>query len=576
MKFFGQKKRKTNIDPNEIFLDSSNLPNFDVNQFEGRIEKSISKYTVFFLGGLFFILQGIYLWNVGGLQIGKGDEMRARAENNRLEHSLVFANRGIIYDRNKVPLAWNVLPQEKADWEEAKVKEGEDLNDFPLRQYIADPGFGHLLGYLSYPAKDSSGFYYKKEYEGKGGVEKAYNDLLNGTQGLKIQEVDSLSKIHSESVIEPPIPGKDLNLTVDSRLQKELYKVISETANQVGFRAGSGVIMDVETGEILALVSFPEYEPQILTDGKDKATISHYQLDPKTPFLDRAVSGLYTPGSIVKPYMAIAALTEKVISPEKKILSTGSISIANPYFPDKPTVFKDWKAHGWVDMRDAIAVSSDVYFYEVGGGYLNEQKGLGIERIEKYMRMFGFGSPTGVDIEREASGMIPSPEWKKKNFDGADWLLGDTYHTSIGQYGFQVSPLQAVHAVSSIATEGTLVTPHVLQSTTVSKNIIPIPKENFIIAGEGMRRGVMYGVALALNTKSVNIAAKTGTAELGVKKDFVNSWITGFFPYEHPKYAFAIVMEHGPVKNLIGASYVMRQTVDWMAIYTPEYFKTQN
>ncbi|MFA5830529.1 MAG: penicillin-binding transpeptidase domain-containing protein [Candidatus Paceibacterota bacterium] len=572
MKFF-RTKRKTNIDPNEIFLDSSNLPNFDVNQFEGRIEKPISKYTIFFLGIFFLGMQFVYLWKAGTLQIAKGDEMKTRAENNRLEHSLVFSGRGIIYDRNKVPLAWNVLAEGGTGWENATVKEGKALNEFPLRQYISDPGFGHLLGYLSYPAKDSSGIYYKKEYEGKGGIEKSYNKLLNGTPGLKIQEIDALSKIHSESVVEPPVSGKDITLTVDARLQKELYKVISETANKVSFRAGGGVLMDIETGEILAITSFPEYRPQVLTDGKDKTTISQYQKDSKTPFLDRAVSGLYTPGSIVKPFMAIAALNEKIITPEKKILSTGSISIPNPYFPDRPTVFKDWKAHGWVDMRDAIAVSSDVYFYEVGGGYMNEQKGLGIERIEKYMKMFGFGSATGIDIEGEVSGMIPNPEWKKKNFDGAEWLLGNTYHTSIGQYGFQVSPIQAVHAVSAVASEGILVTPHILQTTTISRKVLSIPKENFIVAGEGMRRGVLYGVATALNTNSVNIAAKTGTAELGAKKDFVNSWVTGFFPYEHPKYAFAIVMEHGPVHNLVGATYVMRQMVDWMAVNTPEYFK---
>ena len=573
MKFFRHKKRKANIDPNEIFLDASNLPNFDVNQFEGRIEKPISKYTIFFLGIFFFGMQSVYLWKVEGLQIVKGEEMKTRAENNRLEHSLVFSNRGIIYDRNKVPLAWNVLAETGTNWEDAAVKDGVALNDFPLRQYISDSGFGHLLGYLSYPAKDRSGIYYKKEYEGKGGIEKSYDELLNGTSGLKIQEIDALSKIHSESVVEPPVSGKDITLTVDARLQKELYAVISETANKVFFRAGAGVLMNIETGEILAITSFPEYRPQVLTDGKDKITIFQYQKDSKTPFLDRAVSGLYTPGSIVKPFMAIAALNEKIITPEKKILSTGSISIPNPYFPDKPTVFKDWKAHGWVDMRDAIAVSSDVYFYEVGGGYMNEQKGLGIERIEKYMKMFGFGSETGIDIEGEASGMIPNPEWKKKNFDGSEWLLGNTYHTSIGQYGFQVSPIQAVHAVSAVASEGILVTPHILQTTTISRKVLSIPKENFIVAGEGMRRGVLYGVATALNTNSVNIAAKTGTAELGAKKDFVNSWVTGFFPYEHPKYAFAIVMEHGPVHNLVGATYVMRQMVDWMAVNTPEYFK---
>jgi len=574
MKFFRSKKRKTNIDPNEIFLDSSNLPNFDVNQFEGRIEKPISKYTIIFLGILFFGMQLVYLWKVENLQIARGEEMKTRAENNRLEHSIVFADRGTIYDRNKVPLAWNVLSETVTNWEDAAVKEGKALNDYPLRQYITAPGFGHLLGYLSYPAKDKSGFYYSAAYEGKDGVEKVYNTELNGTAGLKIQEVDALSQVHSESVVEQPVKGKDMMLTIDSRVQSELYKVISDAAISSGFRAGSAVIMEVNTGEILAITSFPEYRSQILTDGSDRNTIANYQTDPRTPFLDRAVSGLYTPGSIVKPFMGIAVLNEGVISPEKKILSTGAISIPNPYFPDKPSVFKDWRAQGWVDLRDAIAVSSDVYFYEVGGGY-KDQKGIGIAKIDKYMQLFGFGSKTGIDVEGEATGVIPTPEWKKQNFADGTWLIGDTYHTAIGQYGFQVSPIQAVHSVGGIATEGTLVTPHVMMNTTIQKKeIADIPKSHFNVVQEGMRRGVLYGIAGSLNVASVNIAAKTGTAELGVKKDMVNSWITGFFPYEHPRYAFALVMERGPVKYTQGAPATMRLMIDWMAINTPEYFKT--
>ncbi len=568
-----QKKRRMNLDPNEIFLDSSNLPNFNVHQFEGRIEKPISKSTLVLVGAFFFLVQGVYLWKVGLLQILHGKEFRDRAENNRLEHSLIFGSRGTIYDRNKVPLAWNVLSETDANWADAPSKEGKSLNDFPERRYVEDQGFGHLLGYLSYPAKDTSGFYYKKDFEGKDGIEEAYNKEINGTPGTKIAEVDALSRVRSESVIDPPIPGKDLILTVDSRVQKEMFQAISETAGKFGFRAGAGVIMDVETGEILAITSFPEYSPQILTDGIDRETIVKYQADKRKPFLDRVVSGLYTPGSIVKPFMALAALSENIITPEKKILSTGSITIPNPYFPDKPSVFKDWKAHGYTDMRDAIAVSSDVYFYEIGGGYKNEQKGLGIANIEKYMKMFGFATTTGVDIRGEAAGMIPSPEWKKKNFAGAKWLLGNTYHTSIGQYGFQVTPIQAVRAVGAIASGGTLVTPHLIEDISSPASKILLPKADFDVVQEGMRRSVLYGVAKSLNVQGVNIAAKTGTAELGVKKDFVNSWVTGFFPFEHPKYAFAIVMERGPVHNLVGAPYVMRQVVDFMAANTPEYLK---
>jgi penicillin-binding protein 2 len=576
MRFFKKKPthQGADIDPNEILLDASNLPKFNVQQFEGRIEKPISKYTMWLLGFFFISIQAVFLWKISGLQILQGENLRNRAENNRLERSFIFSSRGTIYDRNRVPLAWNTLSETSVDFKNATTtRGGEALNGFPLRKYIELPGFGHLLGYVSYPAKDSSGVYYATSYEGKDGVEKEYDEILNGISGVKMQEVDSLSRVHSESVIEPPIPGKDLTLTIDSKLQKELYRVISETAVGSGFHAGAGVIMDVNTGEVLAMTSYPEYNSQILTDGSDKETIARYRTDTRKPFLDRVVSGLYTPGSVVKPIMALAALNEGIISPEKKILSTGSISIPNPYFPDKPSVFKDWKAHGYVDMRDAIAVSSDVYFYAIGGGY-KDQKGLGIEKIDKYVRLFGYGSKTGIDINGEVSGTIPTPEWKKENFQDTEWLLGDTYHTVIGQYGFQTSPLQIAHAIGAIATNGALVTPHVVANSTIQKKEISgIPQSHFEVIHDGMRRSVLYGTAAALNVNSVNISGKTGTAELGVNKDMVNSWITGFFPSENPRYSFAVVMERGPVHYGLGAPSAMRQVIDWMALYTPEYFK---
>jgi len=566
-------KRGPDIDPNEILLDSRNLPNFNLYQMEGRIEKPIPKYTMWLLGAFFIGVQAVFLWKIGVLEISQGDKYRARAENNSLEHSLIFGGRGIIYDRNHIPLVWNEQQGAAQNWQNATTTDGTALNDFPKRKYIEAPGFSHLLGYLSYPAKDSAGFYYKTSYEGKDGIEKIYDTSLNGQTGLKIQEVDSTAHVHSESIIQPPVPGKDVTLTIDSHVQKEFYNAISRAAQENGFRAGSGVMVNVETGEVIAIVSYPEFSSQVITDGSDKATISKYSTSPGTPYLDRAVSGLYTPGSIVKPFMALAALTEGVITPEKKILSTGSISIPNPYFPDQPSVFKDWKAHGWVDVRDAIAVSSDVYFYAVGGGY-KDQKGIGIEKIDKYARMFGFGSKTGIDLEGEAEGAIPTPEWKKENFKDSEWVIGDTYHTVIGQYGFQVSPLQAAMAVAAIATKGVLVTPHVVANSLVQqKEITKIPKANYDVVQEGMRRSVLFGIAGALNVNAVDIAAKTGTAELGVKKDMVNSWITGFFPFAHPKYAFALVMERGPVHYSQGGPSVMRTIIDRMSIVAPEYFK---
>ena len=363
--------------------------------------------------------------------------------------------------------------------------------------------------------------------------------------------------------------------TIDSKIQKELFNLIKNLSQSNYFAGGAGVIMDVNNGEILTSVSYPEYDSEILSLGKDAKQIKNYLTDKRKVFLDRTISGLYTPGSIVKPFFAIAALTEGVIDPLKKILSTGSISIPNPYFPEEKTVFKDWKAHGWVDMRDAIAVSSDVYFYEVGGGF-EGQKGLGIANIEKYAQLFGIGQKTGVDLPDEKGGVIPSPLWKIKNFKGEAWRVGDTYHTAIGQYGFQVTPMEMTRAAAALANYGTLVTPHYIKGDIEKENQISkiiLKKENYDVIHEGMRQGVTAGTSVIVNVPYVKIASKTGTAQVGILKNKVNSWIMGFFPYENPKYAFTIMMEAGPSTNGVGAPSIMRQLIDWMSINTPEYFK---
>lgn len=559
---FQKKKRNSpwggEINPDEIFLDSKNLPQFNTQQFEGRIEKPIARGAVIALGMFFLVVAFVFTGRVWFLQVAKGEEYKERSENNRLEHLPIFSVRGIIYDRNGKELAWNSLEEE---------------SNFTGRSYTSLNGFGHVLGHVTYPQKDSSGFYYQESFVGKDGVEKVYNDLLAGKNGIRLIEVDALGDIQSESTIAPPVDGKDVTLAIDSRVQEAMYRFIEQTASERGFDGGGGVIMDIATGEILTLVSSPEYSPSVLSKGSNREMIARYVNDTRKPFLNRVVSGVYTPGSIVKPYVAIGALSEGIISPEKKILSTGSISIQNPYYPDLKTVFMDWKAHGWVNMREALGVSSNVYFYVVGGGF-EDQKGLGISNIEKYARMFGLGAITGVDLLGEEEGLIPNPEWKAETFNGEAWRVGDTYNTAIGQYGFQVTPIQMVRAVAAIANGGSLVTPHLRTSEELPEIItIPLPAENFQVVREGMRKVVKGGTGSALNIPSVAVAAKTGTAELGVSKKFVNSWTTGFFPYENPQYAFAVVMERGSRENLVGASAVMRNLLDWMSVNTPEYIK---
>lgn len=553
------KRRQDDITPDEIFLDSSNLSSFNTSQFEGRIEKPISKRTFVGITILLCIVFSVFAGRLWYLQINKGQVYAQISENNRLQHIPVFAERGVIFDRNGERLAWNVPNQE--------------TDDFSLREYADIPGIAHLVGYVTHPKKDSSGFYYQYYFEGKTGSEKAFDEVLTGNNGIKISETDALSDILSESVIEDPVPGENLYLSVDSRIQSQLYEIIKGLAEEKGFTGGAGALMNVETGELVALTSYPEYSLQGFTD-RNNDIIEETLNDSSLPLLNRATGGLYTPGSIVKPFMGLAALNERVIDPLKEILSTGKLAVPNPYNPDQPTIFTDWKAHGYVNLHKALAISSNIYFYQVGGGF-GSQRGIGITKIGEYMREFGFSSKTGIELGGEEAGVVPSPEWKAENFNGDDWRLGDTYNTSIGQYGFQVTPIQAVRAVAAIANGGVLFEPTIQRSdgtTADIVNIVDVPSEHFEEVRKGMRMGVEEGISQGLSVPYVKMAAKTGTAELGVSKDKVNAWVTGFFPYDDPKYAFTILMEEGPVKNTVGGVFVMRTLLDWMHKNTPEYF----
>jgi penicillin-binding protein 2 len=273
----------------------------------------------------------------------------------------------------------------------------------------------------------------------------------------------------------------------------------------------------------------------------------------------------------VKPIEASGALTDGIITPNFTINDIGYISVPNPYDPGNPSIFKDWKAIGVEDLRTAIAYSSDVYFYTIGGGF-DGQKGLGIDRLNYWYQTFGYTEPTGVELAHEASGFVPTPDWKEKTFN-EPWRIGDTYHTAIGQYSMQITPLEAVRAIAAIANGGKLVKPTILAGQAPQGETLPVSAEDLQVVREGMRKGVTEGTSVGLNDLSfVKIAGKTGTAQLGFHNEFYNSWAVGFFPYDHPKYAYAVVMEKGPAGNAIGGIYAMHQALAALHASAPEYF----
>ncbi len=542
-----KKKYLGEINPEEILIDASNLANFNLQQMEGVLPQILNKKSLYAIAIFLSFILFFFIFKLYTLQVLSNDYYSQLAEKNKFRSSPIFPKRGPIVDRNGVLLAWNSVATDTL---------------IIKRNYIEIEGFSNLLGYISYPKIDKSGVFWQNEYLGKDGLEKYYQDKLNGEIGSHIYEVSATGEVMLGKVTKESLDGETLHTNIDSKLQEQLFKHIKELALEKGFRGGAGVIMNVNDGSISAMVSYPEYNNNIMTNSnsiEEKNIINEWLEDKDNKFSNRSVSGVYIPGSTVKPFIAYGALKEGVIDEYKNILSKGKIIVKNNYGgPD--AIFKDWKVHGYVDMRQAIAVSSDEYFYQIGGGY-NEQIGLGIDRIYKYMSMFGFASSTGIDIGGEKKGNIPNKAWKEKMFTDGSWRLGDTYNTSIGQYGFQTTPIELVRSLSLLANSAYMPTPRIY-GTSTDKVYVNLDIDKLNVVKEGMRLAVTdqnVGTVRSLHVNGIDVAAKSGTAELGVRKDRVNSWVMGYYPYDKPKYAFVVIMENGDVNNLIGASSAMRK-----------------
>lgn len=533
--------------------------------FEGKVERPVSRRAVYFVGGFFVLIVLIFGSRAMQLQVAQGATFAEISRDNVIQSTIMFATRGLVYDRAGRELVWNELP--------TATSQASSTEMFARRKYSDASGLALLLGWVRYPRQDKSGAWWRQVYTGMSGVELSYDTFLSGKNGSTMYETDARGRVQRENIIAPPENGGDLHLAIDEEIQSKLYEVLNQHAIDKGFVGGAATIMDVETGELLALTSFPEYDNQAFTDG-DSASVAKASNDERTPLLNRAISGLYAPGSIVKPIFAAAALNEKLISPEKTIVSTGAISIPNPYDRDRPTLFRDWAVHGTVDMRTALAVSSDEYFYTIGGGY-GSQQGLGIDRLDKYAKLFGLSEPTGVALLGEKDGIIPTPAWKVAVFGADDpWRIGNTYHTSIGQYGFQVTPIQAVRFTAAIANGGKLLTPHLLASSTPEYESLGIPDEYLQIVREGMRMAVTSdrfdATVKSLNLAGIHISGKTGTAQIGTHNQYMNSWAIGFWPAEHPRYAFAVVLEKAPAGTASGAAPGLLPFFTWLIANHPE------
>ena len=592
------KKRKIqrifDLEPQEILLDKLAQKRTEkLGVFQVPLSKNILQLTYFIFLILFFIL----FYKTFQLQVIQGKEFSALAERNKFIIYQIKATRGIIYDQKMEQLVFNKpsfdlvgykndFTQKEDEWVEdikevaeilnqdfeklkAKIEKNnqakflisENLNhqeliiletkskELPgfqvernsIREYVDGDVFANLIGYLGKikisELQQEAELYSINDYVGRDGLELYYEDILRKNAGKLQIERDVLGNIISREITQFPEPGESLVLWIDADLQRKITNQLKEKLKEIGAQKAVGI----------ALVSLPSFDNNLFSSGDEKA-LEEILSDKTKPLFNRAIAGIgYPTGSVIKPLIASAALEEEIISPEKNINCQGEIVVENPWYNAEDSesgqekwVYHDWTTHGWTNLRKAIAQSCNVYFYTIGGGY-KEQKGLGPKTIEDYLELFGWGEKTGIDLIGEGKGILPTI--------GNEWRLGDTYHLSIGQGAFTVTPIQVANAFAAIANNGRLYSPQIIQKIVNDSEVEPkLIRENFIssenleIVRQGMRQAVTNGSATGwLDFLPVEVAAKTGTAQTE-RINYYHNWIVSFAPYEDPEIVLLIAI----------------------------------
>ncbi len=424
------------------------------------------------------------------------------------------------------------------------------IQDDYRRDYVYGASLAHVLGYTGLGQAD-------RKIEGKSGLENFYDINLRGKDGKFLEGQDAKGNRLYTRFDEEPTPGANLKITIDAELEEYFYKRMKEGLDVLGRDAGAGIILNPQTGEILSLLSFPSYDNNIFTlPGKSEERLKILR-SKSLPLFNRPVSGVYNPGSTWKPVMGLAALHESLIDPTFSVYSSGVLEVANPYDASKPSKFLDWKAHGWVNLYSALARSSNIYFYVIGGGHRDYKdiKPLGVKKIEEYFKFFGFDQKTGVDLEGEAVGSLIGPDEREKK-TGRIWRVGDTYNISIGQGDLAVVPLRLLSFIGAIGAGGVTKQPFLVKEIRNAAGVLLEefhPKDilNFENMGKaisevqkGLRAAVESkdGTAHSLSELPMTSAGKTGSAQiLGNTK--TNAFFVGYAPAENPEIAILVLVE---------------------------------
>ncbi|MEK7566194.1 MAG: penicillin-binding transpeptidase domain-containing protein [Patescibacteria group bacterium] len=592
-----------------IFLEEAILDDFkkDFGELEMPLSKKAFNLVVFF-AGLIVLISTAQIFSLG---IGKGDLYKNRAQDNISDITTLAASRGIFFDRYNKTLVTNMpsfrvvldipaLFLKNKDEQKAEIGKVSDIlginfddiekslletdlekqrlliiardltieevakikvfdsnvfrveNDFK-RQYPDGGIFSHILGYIGAVDKKDLKNDEKlliNDSIGKDGLEFYYDNYLRGQAGKIVKYKNSKNKIIEEKFVVDSTSGDNFYLTIDSDFQNYFFNRFKQGLSSIGRTRGAGVAINPQTGEVLALVSIPTFDNNHLSSGIFS--------DLDQPLFNRIVSGVYNPGSTIKPLVAVAALNERVVTPATTVFSKGYIEIPNPYFPDKPSRFLDWRPNGLVNVYSALAKSSNIYFYAAGGGY-QDIGGLGVKRLKNYWQKFMLDQKTGIDLPGEKKGFLPDPVEKEKR-TGTIWRLGDTYNVSIGQGDLMITPLELINYISSIANGGKIFQPFVVKKITDEKGDLIKENSPKIIADntdllnsikevkKGMIDGVekSYGTSNLLSDLPVKVAAKTGSAQIE-QNTKVNAFFVGFAPadqsFDTSKIAILILVE---------------------------------
>lgn len=589
---------------------------------------------ILIFGLLIFLGLGGLLLRYGYLQVYEHDKYKTQADNNRIKLISAPPSRGYIYDRNGILLADNqpvftamLSPDAVEDPERtlnllapifeltekditdilARLNKSNndpvtikiDLTDAQLAQfserkpffrgvtiqskltraYPYDELFTHVIGYVGRINDKETKQIDKDRYAGtdligKIGIEQNYEDILLGQPGYQSVETDAHGNILRQLETKPPIAGNDITLSLDYGLQ-------TVAQQQLDGRRGAIVAIDPKTGDVLAFVSNPSYDPNPFISGISFKDYGALRDDIDQPLYNRALQGMYPPASTIKPFEGLGALHYGLRDWNTSIYDPGYFSL-----PGDNHRFRDWKrgGHGSVNLEKSIVMSVDTYYYKLAYE-------MGIQRLHDWMVRFGFGEKTGIDLPNEKSGLMPSPKWKKETYD-KNWLPGETISVSIGQGYFLATPLQIANATAMTASKGQHITPHLLKSSDGAAEIDIITKPDGKIDFDGkpsdwtrmhdaMEETVKRGTARGIYTPRYRIAGKTGTAQVKSiaqgksydksaidKRHWDHAWFNGFAPVEDPQIALAVLVENGGGGSAVAAP-IGRALFDYWVLQRP-------